>query len=300
MLTALVRVKIICYGSTSGGCSRHRLPGAIKVHHLNCATLCPRGARLLAGKGGLLAESRLVAHCLLIEAGDDLVLVDTGFGTGDVSNPKQIGAPFRVFVRPQCKAEEPAIRQVERLGFDPADVRHIVVTHLDLDHAGGLPDFPAAEVHVFADELAAAESPSLRERSRYIPAHRAHGPSWVRHEVDGDSWFGFDSVRLLPDLDVEIAMVPLAGHTAGHCGIAVKTPDDWLLHAGDSYFHHQEVATPNSCPPGLSIFQVLTEHDGKARRQNQERLRELAREHRDDLRLICSHDPEYFDRASAA
>ncbi|WP_373317754.1 MBL fold metallo-hydrolase [Planotetraspora silvatica] len=28
------------------------------------------------------------------------------------------------------------------MGYDPADVRHIVVTHLDVDHCGGLPDFP--------------------------------------------------------------------------------------------------------------------------------------------------------------
>jgi len=51
-------------------------------------------------------------------------------------------------------------------------------------------------VHVFAPELAAATSPSLSERSRYIGAHWAHGPSWVEHEVDGDSWLGFDRVRL--------------------------------------------------------------------------------------------------------
>ncbi|MFD0510570.1 MBL fold metallo-hydrolase [Streptomyces aureus] len=30
------------------------------------------------------------------------------------------------------------------LGYAVDDVRHIVLTHLDLDHAGGLPDFPRA------------------------------------------------------------------------------------------------------------------------------------------------------------
>ena len=40
------------------------------------------------------------------------------------------------------------------------------------------------------------------------------------------------------------------------------------------------------------MFQKLNEHDGKARARNQERLRELAREHGDEVRLICSHDPE--------
>jgi glyoxylase-like metal-dependent hydrolase (beta-lactamase superfamily II) len=260
--------------------------------------MCPRGARLLAGHGGLLAEARLVAHCLLIEAGDQLVLVDTGFGTGDAANPKRLGRPFRAAIRPQCNVAETAVRQIEALGFDPADVRHIAVTHLDLDHAGGLGDFPSAAVHVFAPELAAAQAPSLREKARYLPAHWAHGPKWVTHEVEGDSWFGFDSVRALADLDAEVAIVPLRGHSTGHSGIAVNTPDGWLLHCGDAYFFKDEVATPPSCPPGLRAFQALTNRDGKARRHNQERLRDLSREQRGAVRLMCSHDPDEFEALS--
>jgi glyoxylase-like metal-dependent hydrolase (beta-lactamase superfamily II) len=252
---------------------------------------------MLAGRGGLLERTRLVAHCLLIETGDELVLVDTGFGTGDVADPKRLGQPFRALVQPRCEPEETAIRQIEALGLDPGDVRHVVVTHLDVDHAGGLGDFPAADVHLFTPELAAAQNPPWRERSRYVSAHWSHNPRWATHEVDGDSWFGFDSVRLLPNLDVEIALVPLAGHSIGHAGVAVGIPDGWLLHCGDAFFHRAVVETPHSCPPGLRLFEAAVAHDAKARRHNQERLRELAREHRDDVRLICSHDPGLFDEA---
>lgn len=259
---------------------------------MNCGTLCPRGARLLAGEGGLLATTELVAHCLLIEGGDSLVLVDTGFGTDDAADPGRLGQPFRALVRPRCDLAETATQRIEALGLDPADVRDVVVTHLDLDHAGGLADFPGARVHVFGPELAQALSPPLRERTRYVPAQWAHGPDWNEHKVEGDSWFGFESVRLLPDLDLEVAMVPLAGHSAGHAGIAVKGDEGWLLHCGDAFFHRHQVATPPSCPPGLRLFQALNAHDGKARRQNQERLRELAHDHGDEVRLICSHDPK--------
>jgi len=258
--------------------------------------MCPRGGRLLGGEGGPLAPAKLVAHCLLIEAGDGLVLVDTGLGTGDAADPGRLGAPFRAFIRPQCNLAETAVRQIEGLGRDPRDVRHILATHLDLDHAGGLGDFPDAEVHVFAPELAAAQAPPLRERERYVAAQWAHRPRWVPYEGGGDSWFGFDSVRLLEGLDAEIAMVPLVGHSAGHVGVAVETPEGWLLHCGDAYFHRGEMATPPSCPPGLRFFQALTQRDGAARRQNQERLRELARLHGDDVRLICSHDPHELAR----
>jgi glyoxylase-like metal-dependent hydrolase (beta-lactamase superfamily II) len=272
----------------------------MKIHHLNCATMCPRGAKLLAGEGGLLGETRLVTRCLVIETGGELVVVDTGVGVADTANPKRFNAPTRALVRPKCDPAEPLVRQMKERGLDPADARRIVVTHLDFDHAGGLGDFPEAEVHVFAPELAAALDPPLSQRPRYVPAQWSHGPNWAEHQVDGDSWFGFESVRLLPDLPDEIVMVPLLGHTIGHAGVAINTGQGWLLHCGDAYFHGDEVESPHSCPAGLRIFQSFMAHDNKARRHNQERLRDLAHTHGDEVRLVCAHDPRAFDSEVAA
>ncbi len=261
--------------------------------------MCPRGGRLVGGSGGPFTAGTLVAHCLLVEASDGLVLVDTGLGTADVASPERLGRPMRAASRPRCRESETALRQIERLGLDPRDVRHLVLTHLDVDHAGGLGDFPAAQVHVFAPELAAALQPSLRERERYVPAQWAHGPLWAEHELQGDNWFGFESVRLLPGLDVEIAMVPLLGHSAGHAGIAVNTPEGWLLHCGDAYFHHGEMATPPSCPPALRLFQIVIARDRRLRRENLKRLRQLAARRSAEVRLICSHDPAYLNGQAA-
>ena len=72
-------------------------------------------------------------------------------------------------------------------------------------------------------------------------------------------------------------LVPLAGHSRGHTGVAIRTGEGWLLHCGDAYFHHGEIATPPSCPPGLRFFQNLnTPTDDQRPQANQERLRELA------------------------
>jgi len=259
--------------------------------------MCPRGSRLLAGKGGLLEPSKTVAHCLLIEAGEELVLVDTGLGLGDCSNPRRLGWPFRAMARPICAESECAVRQLEELGRDPSDVRHIVTTHLDVDHAGGIGDFPGAQIHVHSDELAAAQSPSWRERPRYTPSQWGENPQWIEHGAGGDSWFGFESIRLLPDVDAEIAMIPLPGHTAGHSGVAINTADGWLLHCGDAFFFHGEIETPPRCPPGLRLFQSLDQHDGAARHHNLERLRELVRDHGDEVMPLCSHDQQMFEAA---
>ena len=193
-----------------------------KIHHLNCASMCPYNAKLLAGEGGWTEHAHLVAHVLLIESNDGLVLVDTGLGTADAADPDRLGPFFKYLVRPEHNLEETAIERVRALGFDPADVRHILVTHLDGDHAGGLGDFPAAKVHVFKTEQQAALDPGMREKLRYIHAQWAHGPKWVTYETDGDDWYGFESVRAIEGLDVEIAIVPLVGHTRGHSAIAVK------------------------------------------------------------------------------
>jgi glyoxylase-like metal-dependent hydrolase (beta-lactamase superfamily II) len=274
----------------------------MRVHHLSCGSLCPHGGSLIGGEGGLLSTADVICHCLLIESSDGLVLVDTGFGTDDARNPAQLGQPFRAVLRPRPQIAEAALTQVERLGFAASDVLHVVVTHLDVDHAGGLPDFPDAEVHLLAEELAAAMQPTLRERSRYVASHWQHGPHWVEHaaEAGGDRWFGFDSVRILPGLDAEIALIPLAGHSRGHTGVAVNAGGRWLLHCGDAYFNRGEVATPPSCPPGLRLFQRVLASSHRARVDNAARLRELAASHGEEVSLFCAHDPHELVREQAA
>jgi glyoxylase-like metal-dependent hydrolase (beta-lactamase superfamily II) len=271
---------------------------ALKIHHLNCGSMCPHGKKLINGEGGLLEAAQMCCHCLLIESADGLVLVDTGLGSADVRDPRHLGAGFRALVRPQLLMEETALHQVQALGFKPADVRHIVVTHLDLDHAGGLPDFPDAQVHVFAPEHhAAMDRPSLGEKARYRPAHFAHRPQWVIHETQGEQWYGFDSIRALPGSGDEILLVPLAGHTRGHCGVAVNTGAGWLMHCGDAYFYRGEVDTRHPhCTPGLRLFQNLVQIDGRQRRANQARLLQLARSYGSEVALFCAHDPVELER----
>jgi glyoxylase-like metal-dependent hydrolase (beta-lactamase superfamily II) len=273
----------------------------MRVHHLNCGSFCPHGARLINGEGGWLARAHIVCHCLAIETGDRLVLVDTGFGLEDARNPRQLGGAFRMLMNPQPKEETTALRQLEALGFSAGDVSHIVTTHLDLDHSGGLPDFPGAEVHVLSAELDAALHPQLSDRMRYIGGvHWRHDPKWVRHEGGGDEWLGFEGIRILPGIDAEILLIPLIGHSRGHTGVAIGGEGGWTLHCGDAYFNHGEIETPPSCPPVLRFFQNLTAADRGARHSNRDRLRELASRHGEEIALFCSHDPHELEREQSA
>lgn len=269
----------------------------VRVHHLNCGTMCPYGRRLMAGEGGLFETAEMCCHCLLIETGQGLVLVDSGLGTDDVRQPTRLGRPFLAAIRPQLRGHETALAQVRGLGFQASDVRHVVLTHLDLDHAGGIADFPDAQVHVFHAEIEAAMAPSLRERMRYVSAQWAHGPQWVRHRVEGESWFGFEAIRAIPGLDPDVLLVPLTGHTRGHCGVAVRPSGQrWMLHCGDAYFFRGEVETPARCPIGLMAFQSLMQINGPQRLNNQRRLRELNAAHGGEIEVFCAHDPVELSR----
>lgn len=264
----------------------------MKIHHLNCATLCPMSARLVNGRGGLFSPSIMICHCLLIETQNTLILVDTGLGTQDILRPAGLGPIFNKFIRPRLSTDETAVRQITDLGFEVNDVEHIVLTHLDLDHAGGLPDFPKAQVHTSTAEHATAMvDRSFRGKFRYRPQHWAQNPHWQLHEVRGEQWFGFEAVTALDTKETEVLLVPLTGHSSGHCGVAVKTSDRWILHCGDAYFFHSEMAEHDHvCTPGLRLFQRLIETDHKARINNQERLRELKKNNEGKLELFCSHD----------
>jgi glyoxylase-like metal-dependent hydrolase (beta-lactamase superfamily II) len=193
-----------------------------------------------------------------------------------------------------------AVRQIERMGFKASDVRHIVMSHLDFDHAGGLDDFPHATVHMLGVErdYAFAQKTWL-DRQRFRPQQWSTRGNWKVHAGGGDTWRGFDAVRPLPGLADDIALVPLPGHTFGHAGIAVRNDDRWLLLAADAYFFHTEMDWDRPrCTPGLAFYQWMMEKDRAARLRNQARLRELCRHAGPELTVFCSHDPFEFERLS--
>jgi glyoxylase-like metal-dependent hydrolase (beta-lactamase superfamily II) len=269
----------------------------MRIHHLNCGTMRPIGGRLISGGG----PARLVAHCLLIEADEGLVLVDTGFGNGSLADPAAtVGGMFVRTARPAFDPAEVAVSQVRALGYDPVDVRHILVTHLDPDHAGGLSDFPDAQVHVHAAEhRAALARRGVADRNRYRPGLWAHDPRWAAHDVDGgEDWNGFASVRPLDRHWPEIRLVQLAGHTAGHVGVAVPTEAGrWLLHAGDAYFHRVTIDGKSRVPLGIRLEETSTQTDRAARLSTVDKLRAA---HRAGIDVFCAHDPVEYERRADA
>lgn len=270
----------------------------MRVHHLNCGTMRPLGGWLMDGRLRPRLRGELVNHCLLIETADTLVLVDTGFGTtAHTRGDHWLGREFMFVAGPDVSAAATAVEQIRALGYDPGDVGHIVLTHLDFDHTGGLVDFPTATVHLHAAELAAMRRPHTRvEMARYRRRHIAHGPRWREYSEAGDSFFGFDAVRQLDGLPPDILLIPLIGHSRGHSGVAVRTGNRWLFDAGDAYDARGEVhpGAHGAGPAMAALHGYLQVHDRTARFDNMRRLRELAAAHGDEVTVFSAHCPDDF------
>ena len=264
----------------------------MRVHYLRCGTDCPLGGALFDGfsKGPFGA---IPCAAQLVETSEGLVLIDTGYGTQDVRDPHpRLSVFFRALLNIRFRMRETAIEQVRALGYSPSDVRHIVLTHLDFDHAGGIEDFPGARVHVMEAEKEVAERKrrGFIARRRYRPVQWDDVREWRTYREGGERWFGFEAVRQLDGLPPEILMVPMPGHTWGHAGVAIDTGEGWVLNAGDAYFYRRELdADRRRCTPGLRFYQRLMDTNREQRFANQERLREL-KHGESGVTIFCSHD----------
>ncbi|MCT7657622.1 MBL fold metallo-hydrolase [Mycobacterium deserti] len=258
----------------------------MRVHHLNCGTMNPPTA------------PRQVCHVLLVESDNGLVLVDSGYGLGDIADPARRLGPTRRFFRPVYDPDETALRQIERLGLRAEDVRHIVTTHFDFDHIGGISDFPHARIHVTAAEVRGARNAStFDERLRFRPAQWEHGPHIVEHDPDGESWRGFAVAKELTEVAPGIVLVSLPGHTRGHACVAVDAGHRWVLHAGDAFFHRGSVDGQSPVPRIVRFMEPKLAHDRTRLPDNHARLAELYQRRDPDLFVVCSHDAVLYERA---
>jgi len=250
------------------------------IQHLNCGTL----------KAPFIHIDAIV-YCLLVETSSGLILVDSGFGSLDYSVPSLKMRFFLHYMGVPRNPDETALFQIKSLGYDLKEVKHIIQTHLHIDHAGGLRDFPWAEIHLLKTEYLAAKKPKGLMEFAYDQTHWAHSPNWVLHEKPIIDWFGFEAIPVLTTPEADFLLIPLPGHTRGHCGVAIGKPGKWLLHCGDaaSPFHRDtDLHSRGEFAHKLDFIsagftdRVIGPHVPKIRR--------LLKDHSDEVQAISSHD----------
>jgi N-acyl homoserine lactone hydrolase len=207
------------------------------------------------------------------------VLIDTGLHPGLRTNPHaRLGAMADSFFVERLAADDDVANKLSMLDLRPADVQHVVQTHLHFDHAGGLERFGHATVYVQAAELPFAHWPAVYQRGLYVRADFDHPLQW--RELAGD-YDLFDDGRIL--------LVATPGHTPGHQSVLVRLDGGTVILLGDAHYTVEKMRD-------RLLPSVVWSPDAMVASWN--RIEELERRH--GAELVSTHDPNFETRVRLA
>ncbi len=247
----------------------------IKIHHLNCVQIeSPMGPA--------------IGHCLLLEGINRLVLIDSGIGLSETKDPeKKLGKELIEITGFKFDEKRTAITQIQKLGFRPEKVKDCIISHLDPDHIGGLADFPDMKIHIAKEEYESFKSGN----ERYLPQQLAHNPEIKLYEKSNSKWFGLPARKVDLDFETEIYLIPLFGHTLGHCGVTFKKNEKWIFYVGDAYYLRDEISDLNHPVDELARIRAV---DDEMRKESLEKIREIVKKHGNEIEYFGYHDPTEF------
>ena len=166
------------------------------------------------------------------ETEDGWVLFDTGCPIEAVPILQSLG------MEPHISEENSAAGQLEKIGVSLTDVSTVIVSHLHVDHAGGLKYFPDATICVQKDEYAYA---------KYPDTFMAHAYDKNSYEIPGLKWGLLQGDRvIIPGLTTLLS----PGHTPGLQGLIVELPESgYVILSADSVYLEENFE--NDHPPGF-------------------------------------------------
>lgn len=179
----------------------------------------------------------LPTYAWVVEHGEGPIVVDTGQGTHLLETGRSLHPFLRWEVEFRIEREEEVGPQLRALGIGPRDVKRVVLTHLHMDHDGGLAHFPHSEILVSRSELDRARGWAGRVRG-YIPNR---WPSWfdpVPLDLRTEPFGPFAASKPLTTT-ADVIAVATPGHTPGHISVVARDGDMTFFLAGDtSYNEH--------------------------------------------------------------
>ncbi len=220
-------------------------------------------------------QNRIRANlrCLLIETGQQRILVDTGYG--DKLSDKE-------YAIVGLEGKRRLLGSLAERGIGPEDVDMVIHTHLHGDHCGGstsydedgdlVATFPRAKYYVQRLELADAMFPDERTRATY------HRHNFQPLEESGQLCVLWGDTRLMD----EIRVVVTPGHTPAHQCVMVESGGQTAIYLADLAPLPLHMEQP-SVVPAYDVQPLVTI-------ETRRRLARWAIEH--EALLIFDHHPE--------
>ena len=226
----------------------------------------------IVGKENIDSEYRipLGLNCMVVRAGDDVLVADTGFGRKIQGTKNERAYPGDY---------GHLVDELNKLGIAPDEVTVVANTHLHADHCGGntrneggnpVPAFPRARYFVQAGEYADAQHPNERTRGTYFAENFEPLEAAGQLElVDGER-------EIIPG----VTFLPTPGHTEHHASIALSSRGETALYTGDLVHNAVQIERP-AWIPAFDVLPLVSLATKKALAERAIRERTL---------LICGHN----------
>jgi glyoxylase-like metal-dependent hydrolase (beta-lactamase superfamily II) len=167
-------------------------------------------------------------RCLLIENGNQLILIDTGIGNKQSE---------KFFSHYYLHGDDHLDASLKRVGFDRRDITDVFLTHLHFDHCGGaierdnnghlIPAFPNAHFWSTERHWQWATHPNPREKASFLkenisPIQESGQLKWIERKED---------FQWVPELGFSVLFVD--GHTESMMIPHIPYKDQTLIYMAD-------------------------------------------------------------------
>lgn len=189
--------------------------------------------------GGTRTGSHFPAPAIVwvIEGGEELVVVDTAFRSPEIAQKHK-----------QWECELPEEQKIEnqlsKVGIDPKEVKHVILTHMHWDHDGNLHLFPNAKKWIWRRELQYTMAPCVTQAKPFeAPIHPVGlRAAWVDHRIT------FTPVDETTEIIRGVIYFPMPGHSIAEGGIAVDTDNGTYVICGDLLWTYSGENRPPAWP----------------------------------------------------
>lgn len=204
-----------------------------------------------------------------IETDDGWVVFDTGCDPRVMTDPEAAWGKLASAFHIDMADEDTQLARLESIGLTPEKVAHVVVSHLHMDHAGGMQFFPHSRIWLQKAEMRAAAYPERVFAAGYVRSDFER-PDLQYQLVEGDS-------QIVPGVHVILT----EGHTPGHQSLVADLPSGRFILTGDCAYERRQIE--RGVPPPVATDDVAA-------------ALSLARvkgfQQRDGATVIVNHDAE--------
>lgn len=245
--------------------------------------------RLLKPDGSIFKKIDSNFSAFLIKHHQDYLLFDTGLGR-QIETQYQQDMPL--WQRPFFKFDTPVISakdQLDAAGF--GSIKNVFISHSHWDHAGGVLDFPDAQIHTSAEELEVIAHPTKGAGGTWASQTASKEIRWNSIIFKNGPYKVYEKSLDVYE-DGSIILVPMAGHTTGSIGLFLTTDN------GKCYFFIGDVAwTVETLKTGASKFwaaALIVDHDAKETQASVNQVRALLEKYPETI-IVPAHDSTVQD-----